>query len=140
MEPTLLENVAWGSPIMREEIFGPLLPVLTYTNTTEVISRLQGMERPLALYTFSRNRKWHRQFIETLPYGGGCCNAVLMHNSNSHLPFGGVGNSGMGHYHGKWGFEAFTHAKGVLRKPQCMDMPLLYPPYGNKLKWLKRLM
>lgn len=140
IEPTLLDKVSWDSPIMQEEIFGPLLPILTYKNTAEVISRLQGLERPLALYSFSRDKQWHRQFIASLPYGGGCCNAVLMHGSTPYLPFGGVGNSGMGHYHGKWGFEAFTHAKGVLYKPQRMDTPLLYPPYGDKLKWLKRLM
>lgn len=140
IEPTILDDVPWDSPAMREEIFGPILPVLAYDDKEDLIRRLQAMERPLALYTFTRSRAWHEEFVRRLSFGGGCMNACLLHNANPFLPFGGVGESGMGRYHGRWGFETFSHLKGVLLKPQRLDMPLLYPPYGGKLGLLRRLM
>ncbi len=140
IEPVILDNVAWESPIMGEEIFGPILPVLTYKSIGEVIDRLKRMEKPLALYAFSRNRKWAERIMTEISFGGGCVNAGLMQFVNKNLPFGGVGNSGMGCYHGHYGFEAFSHRKGILDKRLRPDLSLLYPPYGNNLKWLKRLL
>jgi aldehyde dehydrogenase (NAD+) len=138
--PTILDDVAWGDPIMREEIFGPILPVMAFDDVSEVIARIKSLPEPLALYLFSNNREHREKIIRDLPFGGGCINDTLLHFANLHLPFGGTGGSGIGSYHGKRSFDTFSHQKGILKRSFRLDLPLRYPPYGNKLGILKRIM
>lgn len=140
LEPTLLGDVTWESPVMQEEIFGPLLPILTFRHMEEVIRAIQERPHPLALYVFSRDRQTVCRLTETLTYGGACINDTLMHMTLPQLPFGGAGQSGMGAYHGKAGFEAFSRTKSVLKRGLHPDVPLRYPPYEGKLKRLKKLL
>ncbi|MFC4652529.1 aldehyde dehydrogenase [Lactococcus nasutitermitis] len=135
--PTILDNVSWDAPVMQEEIFGPLLPILTYKQKEEVIEQINSRPKPLACYIFTENKKNEQYFLKNLSFGGGCVNDTVVHVSVSSLPFGGVGNSGMGAYHGKAGFDCFTHYKSVLYKSKRVDIPLRYPPY--KEKWLRLL-
>ncbi|MDY5969284.1 MAG: aldehyde dehydrogenase family protein [Bacteroidales bacterium] len=138
--PTLVEGVLWDDPIMQEEIFGPILPVLTYEHWDETLERIALQERPLSAYLFSNNRSEQQQFMQTLHFGGGCINDVMMHLTNPAAPFGGIGNSGIGSYHGKHGFLCFTHEKTIMKKPR-LEFPLKYPPYGNlKIKLIKRIL
>ncbi|MCL2246286.1 MAG: aldehyde dehydrogenase [Lentimicrobiaceae bacterium] len=138
IEPMLLDEVTWDAPVMSEEIFGPLMPILTYHNFEEVIRMIGSRPKPLAAYLFTSNKNTERYFLRNLSFGGGCINDTVMHLSDSRLPFGGVGESGMGSYHGKAGFDAFSHYKSVLKKSTWIDVPLRYPPYT--LKGLKLLM
>lgn len=131
IEPTLIDNVSWENPIMQEEIFGPLLPVITFNNLEEAISVLKGMEKPLALYYFGENMKAQNRVLNSLSFGGGCINDTLYHLANPNLPFGGVGNSGIGSYHGKDSFETFSHNKSILKQTTKFDNPFRYP--GSKL-------
>lgn len=131
--PTILENATWDSDAMQEEIFGPILPVLTYEKLEDVISRLQKGPKPLALYVFSENKRNIRSVTQSLSYGGGCINDVVIHLATSHMGFGGVGESGMGAYHGETGFAAFSHEKSVVDKKTWMDLPVRYQPYKCKL-------
>ena len=138
--PTVLVDVPEGSPVLEEEIFGPILPVLLYRSLPELVEAQRQKPRPLALYLFTRSRSVERAVLEALPFGGGCVNDTILHLASSRLPFGGVGNSGMGACHGKAGFDAFTHEKSVLKKGR-LDIPVRYPPYGKKhLGILKKLM
>ena len=137
MAPTILTDVSPDSPVMQEEIFGPILPVLTFESLHEVIAFVNARPRPLALYYFSRNRKKQKRILRHTCSGGACINEVLMQWGNEMLPFGGVGNSGLGNYHGKYSFDTFTHEKGVLRKSNLTDLPLRYPPYGKRHRILK---
>lgn len=124
--------------IMTEEIFGPILPVITYSDENQLISELKSKEKPLALYVFSRNREFVKTLLREVPFGGGAVNDTLMHIAESNLPFGGVGQSGMGAYHGRASFETFTHYKSVLYSPSKWVAPLRYPPYkGIKEKLIK---
>ena len=131
--PTLLDHVQPGDAVMQEEIFGPLLPVLTYKSLDEAAQFIQSREKPLALYLFTRNRKAERLFAEYVSFGGGCVNDTIMHLSVPSLGFGGVGRSGMGSYHGRKSFETFSHEKSILKKPFWPDLPLRYQPYTNAL-------
>lgn len=141
IQPTLLDNVTWGDSVMQEEIFGPLLPVLSFSDFDETLDRIREREKPLAAYLFTRNERQKRQFLETVSFGGGCINDTVMHLTNDSLPFGGVGNSGIGSYHGDAGFLAFSHRKSVLEKCNWGEPNLKYPPYSaKKLKWIKRFM
>lgn len=141
IEPTVLKNVTWSDKVMQEEIFGPILPVLDYTNFDEVIQRIKENEKPLSAYIFTSDGKQKEAFTTQLSFGGGCINDSIMHITNPNLPFGGVGNSGMGSYHGKYGFEAFSHHKSVMDKALWGEPNLKYPPYTDgKKKWIKRLM
>lgn len=138
--PTVLVDVPEGSPVLEEEIFGPILPVLLYRSLPELVEAQRQKPRPLALYLFTRSRSVERAVLEALPFGGGCVNDTVVHLADPRLPFGGVGNSGMGACHGKAGFDAFTHEKSVLKKGR-LDIPVRYPPYGKKhLGILKKLM
>lgn len=139
IEPTVLENVTWDSPVMTEEIFGPLLPVLTFFDLKEAVSVVNARPRPLALYLFTKNRKTEALILRNVSYGGGCINDTVVHLATSHLPFGGVGDSGMGGYHGKASFETFTHKKSIMKKANIIDIPVRYAPFKNKLKILKKL-
>lgn len=138
--PTIIDDIAWQDPIMQDEIFGPLLPVLTYSNLSEAISQVKKLPKPLALYYFSHNRQNGKKIIRDVSFGGGCINDTLLHFANPHLPFGGTGSSGIGSYHGKQSFETFSHQKSILKRSFRLDAPLRYPPYGNKLKILEKIM
>lgn len=141
ISPTVLDHVTWEDAVMQEEIFGPILPILTYKNLDEAIQKVIEGEKPLSAYIFSNNAKEQTKILEKLSFGGGCINDTLMHISNHHLPFGGVGNSGLGNYHGKFGFDAFSHQKAILDKSIYLEPELKYPPYTDgKLKILKKLL
>lgn len=138
IEPTVLQDITWEHPVMQQEIFGPILPILEYEDFSQVIDTINAHERPLALYLFTRNKKEQRRIIREVSFGGGCINTTILHVANPHLPFGGIGNSGMGSYHGKWSFETFSHKKSVLKKSLAIDSKLLYPPYKCKLNLIKQ--
>ena len=133
IEPTVLDGVTWDDPVMQEEIFGPVLPVLTYRDLTEVYTLLAAKPKPLALYIFSENKQVIRDVTGRCQYGGGCVNDCVVHLATSHMGFGGVGESGMGAYHGKTGFDAFSHSKSILDKKTWMDLPMRYQPYKRGL-------
>jgi len=137
--PTLIDNVTWEDPAMQEEIFGPILPILEYEDLAKVIAMINARSKPLALYFFSRDKKAQKRMIHEVPFGGGCINTTLMHTVNPNLPFGGIGNSGIGSYHGKWSFETFSHKKSVLNKSIRIDPRLPYPPYKKKVNFLRSL-
>lgn len=140
IEPTLIEKVTWDDPIMQEEIFGPLLPILTFKNIEDALYVIKRQEKPLALYYFGENEKIQQQVIEFISFGGGAINDALFHLANPHLPFGGVGNSGMGAYHGQYGFDTFTHKKGILKQTTKFDMPFRYPGSKFNTSVVKRIM
>ena len=126
---------------MQEEIFGPILPLIRYTHFEEVLSYIQDHEKPLSAYLFSNNQAEQNAWLEQLSFGGGCINDAIMHITNPNLPFGGVGQSGTGSYHGKAGFTTFSHLKSVFKKPNIFEVPLKYPPYTQtKMDWIKRLL
>ena len=139
IEPTLLDRVSWDSPSMQDEIFGPVLPILTYDNLGEAIHRVRALPKPLAAYMFTENEQAANYFIESLSFGGGCINDTVSHVGNTNLPFGGVGSSGMNAYHGKESFDVFTHAKSMMQRSTKIPMRLALPPYENKLKLVKPL-
>lgn len=131
--PTILENVTWDDSVMQEEIFGPVLPVLTYKDIGEAYTLLASKAKPLALYIFSEDKKTIREVTNRCRYGGGCINDCVVHLANSDLEFGGVGESGMESYHGKAGFDAFSHQKSIMDKKTWIDLPMRYQPYKRKL-------
>ena len=139
-QPTILNNVDFEMPVMQQEIFGPILPVLTFSNLDDLIARSNKMPKPLALYFFSKNKKKQQRIIESIQAGGVCINDTIMHIVNSKLPFGGTGHSGIGAYHGKYSFETFSHAKSVVKKGNWLDIPIRYAPFKNKLGIIKKLM
>ncbi|MGC8866438.1 MAG: aldehyde dehydrogenase [Bacteroidales bacterium] len=141
MGPTILTGITWDDPIMQDEIFGPLLPVIEFDDIHDVIRKLQTLPSPLSLYLFTSSRRLQREVIQKLKFGGGCINDTIMHIANSYLPFGGVGQSGMGAYHGEEGFRTFTHYKSVMHKANWFEPPVKYPPYSKFKLWLiRRLM
>lgn len=127
--PTLLSGVTGDSPVMREEIFGPLLPLLPFGTLDEAVSFVAGREKPLALYLFTGSRAAERRVLRELSFGGGCVNDTVIHLATPHMGFGGVGNSGMGSYHGKKSFDTFSHEKSIVRKAAWIDLPMRYHPY-----------
>lgn len=131
IEPTILDNVTWEDAVMQEEIFGPILPILTYENLEDVIAKVNSMDSPLALYYFSSNKENIEKVKERVAFGGGCINDTLIHLATSEMGFGGVGASGMGAYHGKCGFDTFSHKKSMVDKKTIMDLPLRYQPYSK---------
>lgn len=140
IEPTVLTDVTEDDPVMREEIFGPILPLLPYTTLEDLVQKQQRKPSPLALYLFTKDRGEEEYLVERLPSGGVCVNDVVIHLANPHLPFGGVGHSGMGCCHGEAGFHTFSHDRALVRRGK-LDLPVRYPPYeGKKLSWLKWLM
>lgn len=141
IQPTLIQDVTFNDAIMQEEIFGPILPVLTYDFLSEAVSEVKKREKPLSCYIFTNDSSVKNQLLNELSFGGGAVNEAIMHISNSQLPFGGVGQSGTGAYHGEAGFRTFSHYKSVLEKATWFETKLKYPPYSEgKLKWIKRLM
>lgn len=139
IEPTVIDHAAYHQPIMQEEIFGPLLPVLEFRNLYDVVTEIRRQPKPLAFYLFSSNKKNIRYVLETTSFGGGCINDTVVHLATSHMPFGGVGSSGMGSYHGKASFDTFSHYRSLLHKSNRLDLPVRYfPPTDKKLKTLRR--
>ena len=138
--PTIIDNITWNDPIMLDEIFGPILPILEFEDLEQVIKTVNSKPKPLALYFFSNNKKHQERIIAMISYGGGCINDTIMHVASSYLPFGGVGSSGMSAYHGKGSFDVFSHKKSVTKKSNLIDIKIRYAPYNNKIKLLKKLM
>lgn len=135
--PTIMDNVKPDDPIMQEEIFGPIFPIMEYNNLDEVIHFVNSREKPLAFYFFTSSRKKEKMVLSQTTSGGGCINDTMVHLTNPRMPFGGVGNSGMGAYHGKFSFDTFSHHRSILAKTTLFDIPLRYPPYRDKLKYAK---
>ena len=133
IEPTVMTNIGWEDAVMGEEIFGPVLPVLNFETVDEVIETVNSHDRPLALYLFSSNKKTVRRITSRCQFGGGCINDVIIHLATAHMGFGGVGESGMGAYHGKVGFDTFSHKKSIVDKKTWIDLPMRYQPYDKKL-------
>lgn len=138
IEPTLIDNIDGNSLIMQEEIFGPILPILTYKDIDDVIKFVNSREKPLALYFFSENKNNEDKMLRQCSFGGGCINDTIIHIASDSMPFGGVGNSGMGTYHGKASFDIFTHYKSILKKYNWIDLPMRYLPYNEKKSKLIR--
>jgi aldehyde dehydrogenase (NAD+) len=140
IEPTIVEDSSWDSPLMQDEIFGPILPVLAYTDLDEVEERIRSLPKPLALYVFTRDNKTEKRLAHRLSFGGGGVNSTILQVASSFLPFGGVGHSGMGHYHGKASFEAFTHRKSILRQPAWHTSGLAYPGAQPSLAFIRKVL
>lgn len=141
LEPTLIDDVRLDAPIMQEEIFGPILPIITYNTIDEAIGIIRQRRHPLALYLFCKSNSVQRQVLDRVEFGGGAVNNALVHIANPHLPFGGVGNSGMGRYHGKYGFECMSHLKSVVQTPNWPNIRVLLPPYTpTKLGIIRRFL
>ena len=137
--PTVLEDVSWDAPVMQEEIFGPVLPVLTFKTLDEAIEKVKEREKPLALYLFTQRKDVEEKVLRTLSFGGGCINDTIIHLATSRMGFGGVGNSGMGSYHGKKSYETFSHEKSIVKKHTWIDLPIRYMPYTKGKEMLLRL-
>ncbi|MEA5452180.1 aldehyde dehydrogenase [Leptolyngbya sp. CCNP1308] len=136
--PTLIDGIGWDDAIMQEEIFGPILPILTYRDLGDAIAAINQRPKPLALYLFTRDRQVQTQVLDRTTAGSVCINDVILQIAIWDLPFGGVGSSGLGSYHGKHSFDTFSHLKSVLKKPFWMDMDWRYPPYGDKVKLFQK--
>lgn len=137
--PTVLSNIGWEDKVMQEEIFGPILPVMTYKELSEAMTAIRNKPTPLSLYIFTDDEHIQEKIINELPFGGGCINDTIAHLGNLNLPFGGLGMSGFGNYHGQSSFEIFSHQKSIMEKPIWPDNPMRYAPYPGKLKWLKKI-
>ena len=137
IEPTLLDNITNDNKIMKEEIFCPILPIITYDNFDEVLEIIQSKSKPLSLYLFSEDENMTHRVLEELSFGGGAINDTLMHLANPNLPFGGVGSSGIGQYHGKYSFDTFSHMKSYTFKSTRLESSLFFPPYKGKFKYIK---
>ena len=133
LEPTVMDHVTWDDAVMQDEIFGPIMPILTFDSFDEIYSMLTEKPKPLALYLFSEDKQRIKEVTERCSYGGGCINDTIIHLATSEMGFGGVGESGMGSYHGKDGFETFSHIKSIVDKKTWMDLPMRYQPYKKGL-------
>ena len=139
IEPAVMDNVTFDDAVMQEEIFGPVLPVLTYENIDDVIEIVNGRDKPLAFYVFSEKKKTIKKLLSSCQFGGGCVNDAVIHLATSNMGFGGVGESGMGSYHGKCGFDTFSHKKSIVDKKTFMDLPMRYQPYKKLYMKLIRM-
>ena len=140
IEPAVIEGVSWDDPVMAEELFGPIAPVITWRDEDEIVRKILARPRPLALYVFTRDKAQARRITGSIPFGGGCVNDTIMHVATHTLPFGGTGASGMGGYHGKWSFDTFTRVKSVVEKPLWADVPLRYAPFGRKYATFRKFL
>ena len=140
LAPTLLDEPAMDSAVMQEEIFGPILPILSYESKSDIEKIISRFEKPLALYLFSQNKAFIDEVLQQYSFGGGCINDTVIHLVNNRLPFGGVGHSGMGAYHGKLSFDIFSHKKAIVKRGNWLDLPLRYAPYKNKLDTIQKLL
>ncbi|GIN90949.1 aldehyde dehydrogenase [Siminovitchia terrae] len=137
IEPTILTDITWDDRVMSDEIFGPILPVLEYTALDDVVEGIRKHPNPLALYLFTASTRIQNEVLNSISFGGGCINDTIYHFANPHLPFGGVGTSGIGAYHGKNSFDVFSHKKSVLKQTTLFDIPFRYPHVKNALKRIK---
>lgn len=141
VEPTLLGDVPLDSPVMQEEIFAPILPVIPYRDLEDAIRLIRSRPKPLALYLFTSDRAVEGRVLRACSFGGGCINDTVIHLATSHLPFGGIGESGMGSYHGRSSFDTFTHYRSIVKKSTWLDLPMRYHPYGEKkLSMIRKFM
>ena len=141
IEPTIIENVSPDAPLMKEEIFGPILPVITFNSLEEAKKIIENNPDPLAFYLYTADTKKEKEWLQAISFGGGCINNSSWHFTNHHLPFGGRGNSGIGKYHGKYSFDVFSHAKAIMKTPVWFDPDIKYPPFKGRLrlfKWIIR--
>ncbi|WP_042471308.1 aldehyde dehydrogenase [Bacillus ndiopicus] len=138
--PTIIEGAGWDSKVMEDEIFGPILPIMAYNDLANAIHAIRRLPKPLAAYLFTENDNAREYFLEELPFGGGCINDIMAHVGNTNLPFGGVGPSGMGAYHGQASFECFTHQKSILQRSTKLATNILFPPYKQKVKLIRKVM
>jgi aldehyde dehydrogenase (NAD+) len=137
IEPTILENVPPDAPVMKEEIFGPVLPVIAFNNFDEAKAIIQNNRDPLSFYIYTADSQKEKEWLQAISFGGGCVNNSSWHFTNHYLPFGGRGNSGTGRYHGQYSFEVFSHAKSVMKTPTWFDPAIKYPPFKGRLKLFK---
>lgn len=140
MAPTVMKDVNWNDAIMSQEIFGPILPILTYTHLEEIIDIISSKSKPLALYVFSESVVVQEHLLESLSYGGAAINDTVSQVGSPYMPFGGVGASGMGSYHGEFSYKTFSHEKSILKKSSKYDVKMIYPPYKNRLHWVKKIL
>ncbi len=140
LAPTLLDEPKMDSLVMTEEIFGPILPILSYESKADIEKIISSYEKPLSLYLFSQNKSFIDEVLQKYSFGGGCINDTVIHLANNRLPFGGVGNSGMGAYHGKLSFDIFSHKKAIVKKGTWLDLPMRYAPYKDKLKTIQKIL
>ncbi|AFQ08303.1 aldehyde dehydrogenase [Bacillus cereus FRI-35] len=140
IEPTVLTNVTWKSSVMEDEIFGPILPIIEYENIEDVIDTIQQHPKPLALYVFSEDKGVQKKVTSNISYGGGCINDVVYHLATPYLPFGGVGSSGLGSYHGEESFRTFSHYKSILAQSTAFDMKIRYSSTKSALKFIRKLL
>ncbi|GGF97139.1 aldehyde dehydrogenase [Paenibacillus albidus] len=140
LEPTLLYPSTWADAAMEDEIFGPILPILEYGELDEAIRSINERPKPLALYLFTQDQLVEQEVLDRISFGGGCINDTISHVSSTGLPFGGVGNSGIGAYHGKHSFSLFSHRKSIVKRSTRFDLGIVYPPYGDKVKWARKLL
>jgi aldehyde dehydrogenase (NAD+) len=140
LAPTLLDEPKMDSLVMKEEIFGPILPILSYESKSDIKKIIASFEKPLSLYLFSQNKSFIDEVLQKYSFGGGCINDTVIHLVNNRLPFGGVGNSGIGAYHGKLTFDLFSHKKGIVKKGNWLDLQLRYAPYRDKLKTIQKVL
>jgi aldehyde dehydrogenase (NAD+) len=139
--PTIMTDVTFDDAVMKEEIFGPILPVMTYQNLNDALAQVKTLDKPLAAYVFSENKKEVASILNDLSFGGGAVNDVVMHLTNPNLPFGGIGKSGLGAYHGYHGYLRFSHQKSILHKNNWFELPLKYAPLtAKKLKWIRKIL
>lgn len=138
--PTLVDEPNLESSLMKEEIFGPILPILTYENAIDLKNTISKYEKPLALYVFTENKTFAEKIIQEFSFGGGCVNDTIIHLVNNRLPFGGVGHSGIGAYHGRMSFDTFSHKKAIVKKATWLDLPMRYAPYSAKLDTVRKLL
>lgn len=140
IEPAIIDGVDWGDPVMGEELFGPIIPIIAWINEAEIVEKILSRQRPLALYLFTKDRAQAKRIIAGVPFGGGCVNDTVMHVASHTVPFGGTGASGMGGYHGKSSFDTFSRVKSIIDKPLVADVPLRYAPFAGKYRtWRKFL-
>lgn len=140
LAPTLLDEPKMDSKVMQEEIFGPILPILSYKTKSDIEKIILSFEKPLSLYLFTQNKSFVDEVLQKYSFGGGCINDTVIHLVNNKLPFGGVGNSGMGAYHGKLSFDIFSHKKAIVKRGTWLDLPLRYAPYKDKLQTIQKLL
>jgi aldehyde dehydrogenase (NAD+) len=138
--PTLIDEPSLDSLVMQEEIFGPILPIISYENEDDIKTIISRFEKPLALYVFTEKKAFAKKIIQNFSFGGGCINDTLIHFANNRLPFGGVGHSGIGAYHGKRSFETFSHQKPIVKKANWLDIPIRYAPYNDKYKKIRKIL
>lgn len=140
IEPTILDNITWDDKVMEDEIFGPILPVMGYDDIDNVIDIINSRPKPLAFYVFSEDKAIQDKTINEISFGGGCINDTVSHVATPYMPFGGVGHSGMGAYHGKDSFYVFSHAKSMMKKSTKFNLKLIFPPYNDRIKLIKHIL